>query len=255
MATKSTYLARDPRSGLHCLVRLVRADDLGRKYEPVGPEGLNALLMARDAGALVGAADVLGPMWSHGNGVPCPKGLLFRPSELQGPGRRALELRCPDPGRLLTECFFDPFSSGPENGGGGFTETGKPRVAATRRAAKEFDFLSAPSYEFADDAYRLLIEPLGDWVFARNVLSVLLRLAGIYRTTRDESRLLERAGFRVARPRGCHMKQMMGGDCFVIPIGYNPFYREGSIVWNSFRYDSDVIWPLYSSLVERGVSP
>lgn len=62
MRTDRIYIARDGKSGMHVLVRILAVGDIGADYLPIDPDGFNELMMARDARSLVLAAQGLGPM-------------------------------------------------------------------------------------------------------------------------------------------------------------------------------------------------
>lgn len=62
MRTDRIYIARDGKSGMHVLVRILAVGDIGADCLPIDPDGFNELMMARDARSLVLAAKGLGPM-------------------------------------------------------------------------------------------------------------------------------------------------------------------------------------------------
>ncbi|MDY2776980.1 MAG: hypothetical protein SOU51_01190 [Collinsella sp.] len=250
MRTEPIHIAMDPRSGMHSIVRLVPVEELDRPFEPVDPDALNRLLMARNVETLVEAAAQLGTMALSTASDRGMQGKCFKPSELQGNGKRVLELEAPDAERLLEECFFDPYAAREGASGFEFSQTGRVAKAATRRAVETYGFDSARDYSFADDQYRFLVEPIQDWVFARNVLSIILRIGGLLRENPEEQDVLTAAGFSHAVPETAHQRDAMGGSCFVIPIGFNPYFRKDSLLLNdvTFKRSADVIWPLYRSV-------
>ena len=63
MRTNQIYIARDGKSGMHVLVRILAVDDIGKDYLPIDPDDFNKLMMARDVKSLVLAARDLGPMY------------------------------------------------------------------------------------------------------------------------------------------------------------------------------------------------
>lgn len=63
MRTNQIYIARDGKSGMHVLVRILAVDDIGKDYLPIDPDDFNKLMMARDVRSLVLAARDLGPMY------------------------------------------------------------------------------------------------------------------------------------------------------------------------------------------------
>ncbi len=56
MHTDQIYIARDGKSGMHVLVRILAVDDIGVDYPPIDPDNFNKLMMARDVKSLVLAA-------------------------------------------------------------------------------------------------------------------------------------------------------------------------------------------------------
>ncbi len=48
MHTDQIYIARDGKSGMHVLVRILAVDDIGVDYPPIDPDNFNKLMMARD---------------------------------------------------------------------------------------------------------------------------------------------------------------------------------------------------------------
>lgn len=249
MAPDSIYLAMDPRSGMHCLVRPVPIEDLGHPFGPVNPDDLNELLMARDATSLIEAARKLGPMFKgHSAGDLDKKS--FKPSELQGDGKHKVRLEPPEADRLINECFFDPYAEHIAGTDLGFAPSGRTAKTSAANAAAELNFLNARDLSFADGHLRYLIEPLHDWIFARNLLSIILRIGGLLREDPERDEVLSSAGFILSDPRTRHQLFMMEDPCYVIPIAFNPFYQKGNLILNSFKFDSRVVWPLYDSITE-----
>lgn len=80
MRTDRICIARDGKSGMHVLVRIVAVGDIGADCLPIDLDGFNELMMARDARSLVLAAKGLGPMLASEGDLA---GLIFVPSELQ----------------------------------------------------------------------------------------------------------------------------------------------------------------------------
>ena len=56
MHTDQIYIARDGKSGMHVLVRILAVDDIGVDYPPIDPDNFNKLMMARDVKSLALAA-------------------------------------------------------------------------------------------------------------------------------------------------------------------------------------------------------
>ena len=62
MHTDQIYIARDGKSGMHVLVRILAVDDIGVDYPPIDPDNFNKLMMARDVNRLP---------WLHAISDPC----------------------------------------------------------------------------------------------------------------------------------------------------------------------------------------
>lgn len=80
MHTDQIYIARDGKSGMHVLVRILAVDDIGKDYLPIDPDDFNKLMMARDVRSLVLAARDLGPMYISADIL---SRRIFIPSHLQ----------------------------------------------------------------------------------------------------------------------------------------------------------------------------
>lgn len=250
MHTEAIYLALDSQSGMHCLVRLVPIDELGQPYAPVDIDNLNRLLMARDPEALVVAARDLGPMYPGGKDGAGREELCFRPSGLRAEDGAKPRFETPDPEKLLRECYFDPYAEPDNSAGLGYHQTGRLARSASKRIADAFGIQNARDYSFADDGFRYLIEPLHDWVFARNLLSITLRIGGLLRANPMEESVLTAAGFTHMLPDTRYLRIRMGDSCYVAPIGFNPFYRDGGVIANSISFSEGIIWPLFSSITD-----
>ena len=107
MRTNPIYIARDGKSGMHVLVRILVVGDIGADYLPIDSDGFNELMMARDARSLVLATQGLGPMFASEGDLA---GRIFVPSELQRGIAGEMDLVPSDLGVLLSECYFDPYA-------------------------------------------------------------------------------------------------------------------------------------------------
>ena len=114
MRTDRIYIARDGKSGMHVLVRILAVGDIGADCLPIDPDGFNELMMARDARSLVLAAKGLGPMLAREGDLA---GRIFVPSELQRSIAGEMDLVPSDLGGLLSECYFDPYAEPIGTGG------------------------------------------------------------------------------------------------------------------------------------------
>lgn len=178
MRTDRIYIARDGKSGMHVLVRILAVGDIGADYLPIDPDGFNELMMARDARSLVLAAQGLGPMLASEGDLASR---IFVPSELRRGIAGEMDLVPSDLGGLLSECYFDPYAEPVGTGGMGYRGIGRTGKKAARDLIEGFDFSNAGDLSYLDSQFRAVVEPLHDWVFARNLLSIVLRIGGLYR--------------------------------------------------------------------------
>lgn len=107
MRTNQIYIARDGKSGMHVLVRILAVDDIGKDYLPIDPDDFNKLMMARDVRSLVLAARNLGPMYISADIL---SRRTFIPSHLQQDIECGFNLIPPNLESLLSECYFDPYA-------------------------------------------------------------------------------------------------------------------------------------------------
>lgn len=250
MSTDRIYIAKDGKSGKHVLVRILAIDDIGANYPPVDSNAFNELMMARDAKSLVLAAQGLGPMFAAKDDLA---GRIFIPGELQQGIVREMNLVPSDLGSLLSECYFDPYAEPTGTDGVGYREIGRTGKKAARDLIDGFDFSKAEDLSYLDLRFRAVVEPLHDWIFARNLLSIVLRIGGLYRTGADPKTILESARFRKVEPSDLKDRFDMGpGACFAIPVAYNPFYRTDILSIADAPLDIRSAWPLYANLVDIG---
>lgn len=215
MSFDRIYIAKDGKSGKHVLVRILAIDDIGANYPPVDSNAFNELMMARDAKSLVLAAQGLGPMFAAKDDLA---GRIFMPGELQQGIVREMNLVPSDLGSLLSECYFDPYAEPTGTDGVGYREIGRTGKKA-----------------------------------ARDLISIVLRIGGLYRTGADPKTILESARFRKVEPSDLKDRFDMGpGACFAIPVAYNPFYRTDILSIADAPLDIRSAWPLYANLVDIG---
>lgn len=250
MRTDRIYIARDGKSGMHVLVRILAVGDIGAGYPPIDPDGFNELMMARDARSLVLATQGLGPMFASEGDLA---GRIFVPSELQRGIAGEMDLVPSDLGVLLSECYFDPYAEPVGTGGTGYREIGRTGKKTARELIDGFDFSNAEDLSYLDSQFRAVVEPLRDWVFARNLLSIALRIGGLYRAVADPKSILEAARFRKVEPSGLKDRLDMGpAACFAIPVAYNPFYRTDTLAITDAPLDIRKEWPICANLVDIG---
>lgn len=122
MHTDQIYIARDGKSGMHVLVRILAVDDIGVDYPPIDPNNFNKLMMARDVKSLVLAARDLGPMYISADIL---SRRTFIPSHLQQDIECGFNLIPPNLESLLSECYFDPYAIPDEIAGMGYRAIGR----------------------------------------------------------------------------------------------------------------------------------
>lgn len=159
MRTNQIYIARDGKSGMHVLVRILSVDDIGKDYLPIDPDDFNKLMMARDAKSLVLAAHDLGPMYISADIL---SRRTFIPSHLQQDIECGFNLIPPDLESLLSECYFDPYAIPDEIAGMGYRAIGRTGKKATRELIDELDFTKAGDLSYLDSQFRAIVEPLHD---------------------------------------------------------------------------------------------
>lgn len=167
MHTDQIYIARDGKSGMHVLVRILAVDDIGADYPPIDPDNFNKLMMARDVKSLILAARDLGPMYISADSL---SDRTFIPSHLQQDIECGFTLAPSDLESLLSECYFDPYAIPVETNSMGYRATGRTGKKATRELVDELDFTKAADLSYLDSQFRAIVEPLHDWIFARNVM-------------------------------------------------------------------------------------
>lgn len=163
MHTDQIYIARDGKSGMHVLVRILAVDDIGKDYLPIDPDDFNKLMMARDVRSLVLAARDLGPMHISADIL---SRRTFIPSHLQQDIECGFNLVPSDLESLLSECYFDPYAIPDEIAGMGYRAIGRTGKKATRELINELDFTKAGDLSYLDSQFRAIVEPLHDWVYA-----------------------------------------------------------------------------------------
>lgn len=166
MHTDQIYIARDGKSGMHVLVRILAVDDIGKDYLPIDPDDFNKLMMARDVRSLVLAARDLGPMYISADIL---SRRIFIPSHLQQHIEHGVNLVPSDLESLLSECYFDPYAIPVETNDMGYRAIGRTGKKSTRELIDEIDFTKAGDLSYLDSQFRAIVEPLHDWVFARNL--------------------------------------------------------------------------------------
>lgn len=239
MHTDQIYIARDGKSGMHVLVRILAVDDIGVDYPPIDPDNFNKLMMARDVKSLVLAARDLGPMYISADIL---SRRTFIPSHLQQDIECGFNLIPPNLESLLSECYFDPYAIPDEIAGMGYRAISRTGKKATRELINDFDFTIAGDLSYLDSQFRAIVEPLHDWIFARNLLSIIIRIGGLYRFGADPDTILEAARFRQVNPMVLKKRFDIDTDtCYAIPIAFNPIYRMENLADKDLRFVNSFI--------------
>lgn len=252
MATEAV-LVRDQRTKMHALVRPVAPAEIDVLAPAVTVEQFNALMMAKTPAALCDAIDAIGPLRRMRSDMGSGKERLLLTS------KEALSLvedgsfARADADALLDECLLDPFVR--LSDAATFVREGRRPLGEARRAVEERspdrlgDLLAT-----AGDGALVEVEPLRDWLLARNLISVAARLAGLTRVSaayEGGSGTLERAGFvEVSRTTLISRLTLVTPRAWVLPLLFNTWYREGNLIANDADYPAGLIEPLFERLTE-----
>ncbi len=249
MPTDTLFLARDRESGMHSFVRLVRNGELNSPVYRFSIEMVNSLMLARDPEMLIRAARCFGPMY-HDESDLAGRIMTAEEAVLET-GKRLMPS---DSKALLEECKFDPYNVVSDDGGLARTESGRIARAASDRAVECCDYcIESPDFTYGSHRYRLVIEPVQDWIFLRNLLSIVLRIGGtICRSLRADGAetILEECGFSKVERKTLSSRLAIDSPGYTIPVMFNPFFRGGNVFINDLTFDANATWPLYSRLVE-----
>ncbi len=251
MRTNQIYIARDGKSGMHVLVRILAVDDIGKDYLPIDPDDFNKLMMARDVRSLVLAARDLGPMYISADIL---SRRIFIPSHLQQHIGHGVNLAPSDIESLLSECYFDPYALPVETDDMGYRAIGRTGKKSARELIDDFDFTIAGDLSYLDSQFRAIVEPLHDWIFARNLISILIRIGGLYRSGADPDTILEAARFRQVNSMVLKKRFDIDTDtCYAVPIAFNPIYRMENLAVKDMPFDALQFCPLYGSVIYGSV--
>lgn len=197
------------------------------------------VLAARDLGPMYISADIL----SH---------RIFVPSHLRQHIEHGVNLVPSDLESLLSECYFDPYALPVETDDMGYRAIGRTGKKSTRELIDELDFTKAGDLSYLDSQFRAIVEPLHDWIFARNLLSIFIRIGGLYRSGADPDTILEAARFRQVNPMVLKKRFDIDTDtCYAIPIAFNPIYRMENLADKDISFDALQFCPLYGSLIDK----
>ena len=247
--TDTLFLARDRKSGMHSFVRLVRLDEIDSPVHGFTIDSVNSLMLARDPEMLACAARRVGPMYH--DRADLGDRVMTAEEALSATRRRLMPS---DSKTLLEECKFDPYSVVSGDRGLARVESGRIARAASDRTVEQYDYCAdSPDYTYGSHRYRLVIEPLQDWILLRNLLSIVLRIGGVIcRSLRagDADTILEDCGFSRVERRTLSSRLAIDSPGYTIPVMFNPFFRGGNTLINDMVFDADATCPLYSRLIE-----
>lgn len=237
------YVAKDKKSGMHSLIRIVKREELDASLGEVDIERVNALMMARDLESLVEAAAGLGPMFTSASDLV---GRCLTVEEALGEAGKRFQNS--DSKGLLAECFFDPYAANVEAGGLMFEGVSRLPRASADRVVERYDFCQEGSdLAGLGGNFRVIIEPLQDWVLLRNLLSITLRLGGTLRTRATGETLLEDVGFSRVEGKTLAARLVIDAPGYAIPVMFNPYFRGESA---GITLDNNATWPLYDRIAE-----
>ena len=204
-------------------------------------------MMARDVRSLVLAARDLGPMYISADIL---SRRIFIPSHLQQHIGHGVNLAPSDIESLLSECYFDPYALPVETDDMGYRAIGRTGKKSARELIDDFDFTIAGDLSYLDSQFRAIVEPLHDWIFARNLISILIRIGGLYRSGADPDTILEAARFR--QVNSMVLKKRLDTDtCYAVPIAFNPIYRMENLAVKDMPFDALQFCPLYGSVIDK----
>ena len=203
----TTYISRID-SGFHCVVRLVPTGDGLTPYEGVSDQdAINSLVSAKSINKLLEAIDHLPPLVpSQADGTR-----YFHVREVAG--RVGESFQRYDLGVLLAESAY--YSNRAVK-----TDERGAKIAMDARDVLGGG-LEAELAQVIDlgqeDCYRVSVEPLLDWCFARNCIGLILRTIAILQSG-DGSDTLEGIGFKLVKNKSLET------SIWTIPLAFNPFF-------------------------------
>ena len=254
-------LVRDARTKMHALLRIMPLSEIDKPRSAVDIETLNNLMMAKTPLALIMAVERIGPLYSFTSDLKKGKDKtrLLYPSEVQTLiDEGTLTPGIPD--ELIRQLVFDPFFR--LNGDSeAFERVGRKPTSDAKEAVNTYCPTGIESSLFLNTGgYVFQYEPLQDWILIRNLFSIAMRLAGTARlqgSLKDnesgemylQENILTDAGFVNAERTGIHSWLSRDtANAFVIPILFNTFFREGSVLKNELANQEELINPLMEAI-------
>ena len=222
----TTYISRID-SGLHCVVRLVPAGDGLAPYEGVSDQdAINSLVSARSLNKLLAAIDHLPPLVpSRADGMR-----VLRVREVAG---RVAELfQRSDLGVLLDECaYYSNRAVKVDERGAKIAINARDALGGGLEAE-----LAKVVNAGQEDSYRVSVEPLLDWCFARNCIGLILRMVAALQAG-DSDIVLEAVGFELMEDK------RLNASFWSIPLAFNPFSAPRTrLGWNPFEEHSPLLF-------------
>ena len=203
----TTYISRID-SGLHSVVRLIPTGDDLTPYEGVtDQDAINSLVSARSLNKLLAAIDHLPPLVpSQADGMR-----VLRVREVAG--RVAGLFQRSDLGVLLDECaYYSNRAVKVDERGAKIAINARDALGGGLEAE-----LAKVVNAGQEDSYRVSVEPLLDWCFARNCIGLILRTIAILQSG-DGSDTLEGIGFKLVKNKSLET------SIWTIPLAFNPFF-------------------------------
>ena len=239
LTAMTTYISRID-SGFHCVVRLVPTGDGLTPYEGVSDQdAINSLVSARSLNKLLAAIDHLPPLVpSQADGMR-----VLRVREVAG--RVAGLFQRSDLGVLLDECAYY------SNRAVKVDERGA-KIAMDARDVLGGG-LEAELAQVIDlgqeDCYRVSVEPLLDWCFARNCIGLILRMVAALQAG-DSDIVLEAVGFELMEDK------RLNASFWSIPLAFNPFSAPRTrLGWNPFEEHSPLLFNAVEYVETEGRRP
>ena len=202
----TTYISRID-SGLHSVVRLIPTGDDLTPYEGVtDQDAINSLVSARSLNKLLAAIDHLPPLVpSQADGMR-----VLRVREVAG---RVAELfQRSDLGVLLDECaYYSNRAVKVDERGAKIAINARDALGGGLEAE-----LAKVVNAGQEDSYRVSVEPLLDWCFARNCIGLILRMVAALQAG-DSDIVLEAVGFELMEDK------RLNASFWSIPLAFNPF--------------------------------
>lgn len=245
------YISQN-KQGFHDLVHVIPRTRPGKALSPAPTSLVNSFVQAKKAETLIKVAEGTGPLLTR-RLDPGDRPVALSPSEaLEG----ASGLFHPvDPDFLHVELYFEAPGAGNlvldgcrrQSNDGYSTKASVRRVAASRdiTLCGGLGRLEELARE-ADDDFLVVVEPVGNYCFARNMLSLAARAMACLSDPAQADPLGE-VGFKTLRD------QKAGTRYHVLPIMHNPALNNSPVIsldWLKGSLEYDHIVPLFTACRE-----